>query len=227
MRNAAAVAERIGEPTITSENLADLAFIEMLRGQPHFQQTMDRALALERSPGRRCGRRVGSMRSAVAQRDGAWPGPTSSTRHGRVLLELQAKAGESGHEHVLPYLLNWLGRVACFAGNWRDGYAWAREAYDASVQAGLEVERPYTLGDDRARPGSPRGRRRHIERDRRRVGARAGMEVVPAQLELLAVKGFLELSLGEREDAHITLAALAEPGGRRRVRPAGCSALSP
>ena len=32
---------------------------------------------------------------------------------------------------------------------------------------------------------------------------------MPAQLELLAVKGFLELSLGRAEDAHVTLVSLA------------------
>jgi DNA-binding CsgD family transcriptional regulator len=125
------------------------------------------------------------------------------------LLELHVQAVESGHEHVLPYVLNWLGRVACFAGNWRDGYIWARQAYDASVQAGLEVERPYTLATmalAQAHLGDADAAVKAIA-EGLRLSRR--MEVVPAQLELLAVEGFLELSLGHVEDAYITLESLA------------------
>jgi DNA-binding CsgD family transcriptional regulator len=138
----------------------------------------------------------------------AWTDELDASRSS--LLRLRSEAIESGHEHVLPYVLNWLGRVECFAGDWRGGLAYAVEAHDASLQAGLEVERPYTLAtialahahlgqvDDAA--------------DAISIGLHLAqrMEVVPAQLELLAARGFLELSLGQAEDAYATLADLAD-----------------
>ena len=212
VRNAAGVAERIGDPTIAADNLADLAFIEMLRGQPQFQKTMDRALALEASrvangPSRWLDRRADWLNAMLL----AWTHQLEASR--TSLLELHVQAVASGHEHVLPYLLNWLGRGACFAGNWHEGYGWARDAYDASVQAGLEVERPYTLATialAQAHLGDVDAASRAIA-DGLTLSRR--MEVVPAQLELLAVQGFLELSLGRAQDAHMTLVSLAAQTG--------------
>ena len=139
-----------------------------------------------------------------------WRGPTSSTRRAASLLRLRSEAIESGHEHVIPYLLNWLGRVECFAGNWRDGLAYAVEAYDASLQARLEVERPYTLATialAQAHLGMVDAAKDAITAG---LALAQRMEVVPAQLELLAAKGFLELSLGHAGDAYATLADLGE-----------------
>ncbi len=145
LRKASALAERIGEPTVTAESLADLAFIEMLRGRPQFSETMSRALSLDGAQTANLGRarwldvRARWLNALVL----AWTDELDASR--TSLLRLRSEAIESGHEHVLPYLLNWLGRVECFAGDWRGGLAYAVEAHDASLQAGLEVERPYTL----------------------------------------------------------------------------------
>ncbi len=112
------------------------------------------------------------------------------------------------HEHVLPDILNWLGRVECFADGWRVGLGYAHEADAAAVQADLGVERPYvlaTIGLAHAHLG---------EVDAARAALSEGLEVaqrfevVPGRLELLAAKGFLELSLGQPGDAHQTLARL-------------------
>jgi DNA-binding NarL/FixJ family response regulator len=213
VRNAVALAERIGEPAIEAESVADLAFIEMLRGRPRFQETMRRALALDGARHEEVGRarwldeRSRWLNALML----AWIDELDAARG--TLLELQSHALESGHEHVLPYLLNWLGRVDCFAGRWQRGLQYASEAHDASLQAGLEVERPYALATialshvhlgevDAGEAAIAEG----LELSRR-------MEVVPATLELLAVRGFLELSLGRAEDAYTTLVGLAERAG--------------
>jgi DNA-binding CsgD family transcriptional regulator len=211
VRSAATLAEGMGQPALMAETLADLAFIEMLRGQPQFRATMSAALALEDSrelPGIRGRARWLDVRARWLEALVlAWTDQFDAAR--AVLIELRSQAWEHGHEHFLPYLLNWLGRIDCFAGNWSDGLVQARQAHDASVQGGLEVERPYslaTIGLAHAHLGDV---------DAARAAISAGlelaqrMEVVPAQFELLAVKGFLELSLGQPREAHTTLAGLA------------------
>jgi DNA-binding CsgD family transcriptional regulator len=213
VRNAVALAERISDPSLEAESIADLAFIEMLRGRPRFEQTMRRALSRDGARPEDIGRarwlddRPRWLNALVL----AWTDELDAARE--TLLELESQALESGHEHVLPYLLNWLGRVDCYAGSWHRGLQHAQEAHDASLQAGLEVERPYALAtialahahlgdDDAAEAAIADG----LELSRR-------MEVVPATLELLAVRGFLELSLGRTEDAYSTLVGLAERAG--------------
>jgi DNA-binding CsgD family transcriptional regulator len=211
-RRAAALAEQIGEPRITAEMLADLGFIEMLRGRPQFARTMERALVLE---GSREERKIIERPLWVDVRTRwfnavvlAWTDQLVASR--ADLLELRSRAVELGHEHVLPDILNWLGRIDCFEGNWRDGLAHAREAHDAAVQAGQEIERPYalaTIGLAHAHLGDVDAAREAIA-DGLEVALR--LEVVPGEFELLAAKGFLELSLGQSQAAHTTLAALAD-----------------
>jgi ATP/maltotriose-dependent transcriptional regulator MalT len=211
VRNAAALAETIGERELNAESLADLAFIEMLRGRRQFEETMSRALDFEGSEevAEGLGRarwfdvRARWLNAMVL----AWTDQLDDSRG--TLLGLRSQAVELGHEHVLSYILNWLGRVDCFAGNWHDGLAYARESHDAAIQAGLAVEQPYALATialANAHLGDVDGARVAIS-DGLDVAQR--LEVVPAQLELLAVKGFLELSLGQPQEAHNTLAALA------------------
>src|SRR5207248_2641654 len=137
----------------------------------------------------------------------AWTDQLDASRS--TLLRLQSEAIESGHEHVLPYLSNWLGRVACFAGSWQEGLTYALDANDASVHAGLEVERPYALSTVAlayAHLGEVASASAAIRDGLQLAGA---MEVVPAQLELLATRGFLELSVGRPADAYTTLVDLA------------------
>jgi DNA-binding CsgD family transcriptional regulator len=211
-RDAAALAEQIGEAEVTAEILADLGFIEMLRGRRQFARTMDRALVLEDS---RDELKITERPlwvdvrtrwfTAVVQ---GWTDQLVASR--AALLELRSRAVELGHEHVLPDILNWLGRVDCFAGKWHDGFAHAREAHDAAVQAGQEVERPYalaTIGLALAHLGDVDAAREAIS-DGLEVAQR--LEVVPGEFELLAAKGFLELSLGQPQAAHTTLVALAD-----------------
>ena len=54
-------------------------------------------------------------------------------------------APELGHEHILPNVLNWLGRVESFADGWRTALAYADEAESAAGQADLSVDEPYIL----------------------------------------------------------------------------------
>jgi DNA-binding CsgD family transcriptional regulator len=209
LRNAAVLAEGIGEPRVTAESLADLGFIEMLRGRPQFSETMSRALSLDGAQAPNIGRarwldeRARWLNALVL----AWTDELDASR--TSLLRLRWEAIESGHEHVLPYLMNWLGRVECFAGNWRRGQAYAVDAHDASLQAGLQVERPYTL----ATVALAQTHLGQVDDATDAISAGLDlaqrMEIVPAQLELLAARGFLELSLGRAGDAYATLADLA------------------
>ena len=208
---AAELAEEIGDPLLLAQSLGDLGFIELLRGRSTFRATMKRALAHEPRRGVRdpAAARWIDVRTrwfgAVVL---AWTDELDGSR--AALLALRAETEVFGHEQVLPNILNWLGRVDCFAGNWRAGLASARGAYDAAVQAGLSVERPYTLATialAHAHLGEVEAARDALAEG---LLAARQLEVVPGTFELLAAQGFLELSLARPQEAHATLADLAQ-----------------
>jgi DNA-binding CsgD family transcriptional regulator len=211
-RDAVALAEQIDDEAIIAESFADLGFIQLLRGRPGFADSMRRALAVDASHAEDGA--IGRPRwlavrphwfNAVVL---GWTDQLDSAR--AALLELRSQADAAGHEHVLPDILNWLGRVECFADRWRDGLSYAYDADAAASQADLVVERPYvlaTIARAQAHLGEVDAARAALAEG---LGVAQRLEVVPGRLELLAAKGFLELSLGQPEDALETLARLAE-----------------
>ena len=138
----------------------------------------------------------------------AWTDQLDASR--ATLLELRAEADALGHEHVLPNILTWLGRVECFAGRWQPGLGLARGAYDSAVQSGLTVEQPYalaTIGLAQAHLGDVDAARAALSEG---LDVAERLEIVTGRLELLVAVGFLELSLGRATEAHATLSALSE-----------------
>jgi DNA-binding NarL/FixJ family response regulator len=210
---AARIAAETGEPALEAQALGDLGFIEMLAGRPHFWTRLRRAQDLDLDRAQAEGDPGDAARwldvrtrwfEAVAL---AWTDDLDAAR--LLLLGLRAEAEDLGHEHVLPDVLNWLGRVECFAGRTRAGLAYAREADDAAGQAGMPVEHPYTLatiGLALARLGEVEAAAAATSRG---LAIARQLEVVPGRLELLTASGFLELSVGQFEHAHATLTTLA------------------
>ena len=210
VRKAAVLGEQLETRRSRPSPWRTSAFVEMLRGRPHFADTMRRALALDDARAQAAGRsrwldhRARWLDALIL----AWTDELDAAR--TSLTRLQSEAAEAGHEHVRAYLSNWLGRVDCFAGKWRDGLAHAIDAHEESVLARLEVERPFTLstiGLAQAHLGDVVGASVAIEDG---LQLARELNLVPAELELLAARGFLELSLDHFQDAYEVLLDLAE-----------------
>ena len=127
---------------------------------------------------------------------------------------MHQEALDRGDEHSLPFVLFQLARVELLLGDWaaaRLHAAQCAESVDASGQVG---ERAYATAIEAlvaAHVGD-------VDRARERIASGLALAeargVQPAALEMLATRGFLELSLGEPAEA--TFAELA-----RRVEASG------
>ncbi|MFL5954356.1 MAG: AAA family ATPase [Gaiellaceae bacterium] len=210
-RAAVVLAEGIGDTQLEAQTLGDLAFIELLQGQAEFRGTFARALALESSrdeldpaaPARWIATRTRLFQSFAL----GWTDELDAAR--AAFREQRARADEQGHEHALPDILNWLGRIECFADRWRDGLVHAHEADAAAVQADVPVTRTYilaTISLALAHLGEVEAARASLSEG---LELAEQLETVPSRLELLTAKGFLEHSMGRPQDAHATLTALA------------------
>ena len=138
------------------------------------------------------------------------------------LAALHAEALERGDEHSLPFVLFQLARVELLLGDWA-----GRRAPRGRVpgvrrpeRAGRRARRTRWRSSRSSPPTAARSTARValIERGLELAEARG---VRPAALELLATRGFLELSLGEPADATFD----EVPRGRRGQRAARAGAL--
>jgi DNA-binding CsgD family transcriptional regulator len=123
---------------------------------------------------------------------------------------LHDRAVERGDEHALPFILFHLARLEVLTGDWRSAGPHAQQAYDGTLQSGQTSELPFSLLIKAlvdAHLGLVESARAAIE-----VGLETAESVcvLPATLELLAVRGFLELSLGNAAEADTALTRLAE-----------------
>ncbi|HEY1479433.1 MAG TPA: AAA family ATPase [Gaiellales bacterium] len=199
--DAVEIAERLGGAAVLAETLADLAFVEMLRGRRGSRTTMDRALAVARdapqaTPGDPLGDwSLPSWQNALLL---AWAGELERAQDELEALRRQAIA--RGDEHTLPSVLNWLSRVAVYRDDWPAAAAYAREAADSSVSAPGELV--FSLVSS-ALIDSRLGNADAV-RDATDKGMTLAREtgIVSAQLDHQAIRGSLELSLGDLDAAH-------------------------
>ncbi|HMN99253.1 MAG TPA: AAA family ATPase [Miltoncostaeaceae bacterium] len=205
-RAALELAERLGEPGVLASALADMAFFQTIRGRGVPTALIERALELEDTAAE--GRSfLGSSRTSwVHGMLLAWAGDIDAARS--TLTALRDTALARGDEHTLSYVTSQLSRVECLAGNWELASHYASECLDAAVQTAHEDQRPFALST-----------RSLVDAHLGRVAeARAATDeglplaldvgVVPAHLEMLAIRGFLEHSLGEAREAHRFLGPL-------------------
>lgn len=126
---------------------------------------------------------------------------------------MRSDAIARGDEQSLPFVLFQLARAELLMGDWRSASVTAAEYVRSTVESGQDSERPFAsviaalvsshLGDvDAAQREIAEGM---VLADR--FGVR------PAELELLAARGFLELSIGRFDDADRTLTEVARTGG--------------
>ena len=194
--------------------LADMAFFQTIRGRGIPTALIERALELEDT--------ADEWRSILGRIRPAWvhgmllewAGDLDAARS--TLTALRDTVLARGDEHTLSYVASHLGRVECLAGNWELASHYAAECFEAAVQTAQEDQRPFALST-RALVDAHLGRVAET-----RAATDEGLPlalavgVVPAHLEMLAIRGFLEYSLGEAREAHRFLGplprAVAEAG---------------
>jgi DNA-binding CsgD family transcriptional regulator len=204
-RTALELAEALGEPSVLAGALSHVAFLDTLRGDGIAMASIERALRLGRPPGwSQILGRPDWIHTMLLQ----WAG-----RHGAARQRLEAlhrDAVDRGDEHDLPFVLFSLARAELLGGDWQAARRHAAACRDSTLQSGLAGERPFALTIEalvEAHLGLAAPARAKIDEGLqlvRRLGVR------PAGMELLAVRGFLELSLGEAARADETLSRLAE-----------------
>jgi DNA-binding CsgD family transcriptional regulator len=203
-RHALELAERLGEPEVLASALAEMALHEAVRGRGIAFTTIERALSLESELGwRPILGRPGWIQGMLLQ----WAGRLDEAR--AVLETLHRSALADGDEHSLAHITFQLARTECLAGNWEPAARYAEESYEAVAQIG-ESERPFgltikALVDAHLGLVEPT---RSATDEGLSLALRVG--VLPAYFELLAVRGFLELSLGSPAEAHRFLGPLPQ-----------------
>lgn len=203
------LAEAHGDPTLLAHTLAHVAFLDSLRGEGMATATIERALALPADPG---WTQILGRPDWIQALLLLWDERLDEARE--RLRALRAEALERGDEHSLPFVLFQLARVELLLGDWDDAWRHAQECAESVEQSGQAGEGPYAAAIV-ALVAAHRGEAGPTE-DGLALAERLGVQ--PAALELLAARGFLELSRGEVAAACATfdeLAARVDASGLR------------
>ncbi len=121
---------------------------------------------------------------------------------------LYRAAVERGDEHSLPFILYHFARIELLTGDWERSRRHARESRESTLQSGLAMHYSFSLVVEAlvdAHLGLVASARAKIEEGLNvadAVGSRS------AGFELLAILGFLELSLGHAREADRALSRL-------------------
>jgi DNA-binding CsgD family transcriptional regulator/tetratricopeptide (TPR) repeat protein len=202
-RTAVELAERVGDSAHLANALADLALMDFVAGKGFVPALIDRAIQLEYAP-------LANLTSVrwIQALLLEWTGENRRARS--VLENLRAESGQRGQDVEVPFAMNWLARLALRAGDWARAKRLAEDTLEQTLQMSLEDEQTYAFSTaalveahfghvDAARELTRRGLA---------LAERIGTE--PARFELLATRGFLELSLGDVAAACAVLASLAK-----------------
>jgi DNA-binding CsgD family transcriptional regulator len=203
-RSALELSETLGEPALLAGALSHVAFLEALKGEGIPLQTIERAVALGHSP---------EWSQILGRPDWIhamlleWAGELSVARTN--FEALYRAAVDRGDEHALPFVLYHFARIELLTGDWERARIHARESRETTLQSGLAMHYSFSLAVEAlvdAHLGLVESARANIEE---------GLEVADelgsrsAGFELLAILGFLELSLGNAREADRALGRLA------------------
>ncbi len=203
-RSALELADSLGEPALVAGALSGVAFLGALSGEAIPLATIERALTLGHSP---------QWSQILGRPDWIhamlleWAGELTVAR--AQFEGLYRVAVDQGDEHSLPFILYHFARIELLTGNWEQARKHARESRETTVQSGLAMHYPFALVVDalvNAHLGLAAAARAKIEE-----GLKAADELGnrSAGFELLAALGFLELSLGNVNEADLALSRLA------------------
>ncbi len=194
------LAERHGDPSLLAGALSYVAFLETVAGHGVALPAIERALTLGHAP--RWSQILGRpdwVHGMLLE----WSGDLEAAKE--RFASLHDQAVEHGDEHALPFILFHIARTELLLGDWEAARHHARAADETTVESGQVGERPYSLAIVAlvdAHLGLGQEARATIEEALPRSEL---MGVAPAEIELLATRGFLELSCGEWAAADGTL----------------------
>ena len=202
-RRALALAQGSGDPRLVASASTHLEFLGSLAG---------RGLAVE-SVGQ-VARTAASSRAEILVRPEwlygmllEWDDHLVEARE--RFATLHREAADRGDEHSLPFILFHLARAELLSGDWTRALRSARECSETTRSSGQASERPYSCTVEalvQAHLGAVEPAVALIDEG---IDLAAKFGVIPARLEMVATRGFLELSLGRNDEADRTLTALA------------------
>jgi DNA-binding CsgD family transcriptional regulator len=212
-RTALRLAEALAEPTLLAGALSMAAFLESLWGRGVAMEMIERAVELGPAP---------EWSQILGRPDWVhgllleWSGELAASY---VRFQaLHKDAVDRGDEHSLPFILFHLARIELLRGYWREAGRHAAECHQTTLQSGQVTESPYSLTIQvlvEAHRGAVEPAMAKID-EGLRLADEAGVR--PAGFELLAARGFLELSLGDVRAADRSLDQLAAMVGTAGLR---------
>jgi DNA-binding CsgD family transcriptional regulator len=202
-RAAVESARRFGDRRVLAEALAVDGFVQALLGRDRSVNEVEQAVSIEG--------RAGWTPQLVRPRWilgilFQWAGNLHAARD--ILQPLYRVSRERGDENALPNVLGHLSRVECRLGHWEVASRLANEAYQLTLQTGQRTELPYVLYA-RALADACMGNIGSVRADVDEGLELAGSTMIWG-IELSAVLGFVELSLGDAGEAHRHLAPIVE-----------------
>jgi DNA-binding CsgD family transcriptional regulator len=203
-RAALLASERVGDPALLSESLGALGLLEFVRGRG-ITPAMERARSLEPTAGIRM---LVVRPTFVYAQALKYSGRYAEAR--RLFEGLLDEASGAGSEPPMAQFLYHLAELECWAGNMPVAVDHARRALTLSAQPFAALDRIVALYATalveahlgRAEPA------RAAATEGIRLAEETGVAI--ARVHLLAVLGFLELSLGDARAAHGHLGPVAE-----------------
>ena len=203
-RSALEQAELLGDPSLLAGALSHVAFLQALKGEGIPLAVIERAVALGQSPEwSQIFGRPDWIHAMLLE----WAGELSVSLN--RFEALHRAAVDQGDEHALPFILFHFARIELLTGDWERARAHARESRETTLQNELAVHFSYSLVVEAlvdAHLGLVEPARAKIEEGLKladELGSRT------AGFELLAILGFLELSLGNAREADRALGRLA------------------
>jgi DNA-binding CsgD family transcriptional regulator len=202
-------AERAADPGLVAHSLARVAAFEFIQGHGAWLDLLDRAEALDAAPGTgqlaRLPRLNPSLTRALLLK---WCDRLDEARS-RLADQYRSRV-ERGDEASLPFLLYHFGELECWAGNWDAAEEYSLEACrvaDESRQRTMKPATLYSLALVRAHRGQVEQARALADEALALCDSTGN---VPVRSMVLAVLGFVELSIGDAVAAHGHLGRLAE-----------------
>jgi DNA-binding CsgD family transcriptional regulator len=200
---AAELATDLGERALLAASLAALAYMRFISGRGLDIELIERAVSLEpeRTP----------FVARPAWIYGMLLDWAGEHQHARSVLErLERDSHERGDDIQIPFALSGMARVALRAGDFPRARQIATECLEYTKEMEVVEEQPFayaTAAIVEAYVGEVKASR-ELTRQGLSLANQVGTET--ARYQLLAVSGFLDLSIGDAGSAHQALAPLAK-----------------